>query len=156
MVLTHLYGERVEEALRGDEEADHVALAAVPAHAEVLHRGVGQEAALHLVSNIYHKPVSKGHQLDPAYLAQADILPALQLHQILLAVDDLDGAVRAHVTHVPGAEPPPAVLLEELLLGLVRHLVVLLGHVAAAHQDLAPRPLRVGHGVAALLPVDQS
>ena len=156
MVFTHLNGERVEEVLRGDEEADHVALAAVPAHAEVLHRGVGQEAALHLGNNIYHKPISNSyHQLDPAYLAQADILPALQLHQILLAVDDLDGAVRAHVTHVPGAEPPPAVLLEELLLGLVRHLVVLLGHVAAAHQDLAPRPLRVGHGVAALLPVDQ-
>ena len=52
IALTHLNGQRVEEVLRGDEEADHVALAAIPAHAEVLHRGVGQEAALHLVTNI--------------------------------------------------------------------------------------------------------
>lgn len=52
IAFTHLNGQRVEEVLRGDEEADHVALAAIPAHAEVLHRGVGQEAALHLVTNI--------------------------------------------------------------------------------------------------------
>ena len=155
MVFTRLNGERVEEVLRGDEEADHVALAAVPAHAEVLHRGVGQEAALHLDSTSWHNNLLLATLSLVHHLAQADVLAALQLDQVLLAVDDLDGAVRAHVTHVPGAEPPPAVLLEELLLGLVRHLVVLLGHVAAAHQDLAPRPLRVGHGVAALLPVDQ-
>ena len=55
MVFTHLNGQRVEEVLRGDEEADHVALAAVPAHAEVLHRGVGQEAALHLVTDIKYQ-----------------------------------------------------------------------------------------------------
>ena len=52
IAFTHLNGQRVEEVLRGDEEADHVALAAVPAHAEVLHRGVGQKAALHLVTDI--------------------------------------------------------------------------------------------------------
>ena len=59
MVLTHLYGERVEEVLCGDEEADHVALAAVPAHAEVLHRGVGQEAALHLQGESKKTGISK-------------------------------------------------------------------------------------------------
>ena len=50
VAVCHLGGYGVEPLLAGDDEADHAGPAALPHHEDVLHRGVGQQAALNLVS----------------------------------------------------------------------------------------------------------
>mmetsp|Transcript_44828 Transcript_44828/g.100686 ORF Transcript_44828/g.100686 Transcript_44828/m.100686 type:complete len:646 (+) Transcript_44828:412-2349(+) len=67
------------------------------------------------------------------HLLQCDILSALELDQVLLAVDDLDAAVGKHHPDVAGLEE--AILAEDLC-GLLRHHVVAAAHVAAPHPDL--------------------
>ena len=69
----HLDGQRVEVGLSGDDETDDVTLAGVSTHANVLDSRVDLQQALHL--------------------AQADVLPTLELHQVLLPVDYLQGPV---------------------------------------------------------------
>ena len=62
-----------------------------------------------------------------------------------------------NLANVPALEPPdPGLVSEVLLPGLARLLVVARRHVAAADQDLAPRPRPVRHAVVPLLPVDQA
>ena len=79
--------------MAGDDEADHVAPAAVPAHTDVLHGGVGQEAALHLDSTSWHNNLLLATLSLVHHLAQTEVLAALKLDQVLLAVDDLQGPV---------------------------------------------------------------
>ena len=57
-------------------------------HADVVHQGTGLE-----------------HGLD---LAEADVLPVLELDEVLLPVDDADAARLLHLPDVPRAEPSPA------------------------------------------------
>ena len=57
-------------------------------HADVVHQGTGLE-----------------HGLD---LAEADVLPVLELDEVLLPVDDADAAGLLHLADVPRAEPSPA------------------------------------------------
>ena len=57
-------------------------------HADVVHQGTGLE--------------------DGLDLAEADVLPVLQLDQVLLPVDDADAAGLLHLADVSGAEPSPA------------------------------------------------
>ena len=128
------------------------------------------------------------------YLAERHVLPALQLDEVFLPVHNPDCPVRHHLadvtlreegqgqevlgggqeqepagsTHSP--EPALALVVEELLLSLLRHPVVLLdskvmegscvktpylGHMAPSYDNLPPGPLGVGHPVAALIPVHQ-
>merc|ERR1719431_869911 len=53
-------------------------------------------------TDILNQGVSFQLRLD---LAQTDVLPELQLHQVLLPVDDLHATVRKHLTDIPGTKP---------------------------------------------------
>ena len=60
-----------------------------------------------------------------------------------------------HLADVSGFEPPLAVSVVELLGRLFRHVVVALGDVESADDDLAAGSYGVGDSVAAFLPVDE-
>mmetsp|Transcript_70529 Transcript_70529/g.159558 ORF Transcript_70529/g.159558 Transcript_70529/m.159558 type:complete len:540 (-) Transcript_70529:1281-2900(-) len=65
---------------------------------------------------------------------QRHVLAALELHQVLLPVDDEQGAARREHADVPRVEPP---VLVEVLCRHLGHLVVAGGHVVAAEPHLA-------------------
>ena len=67
-----------------------------------------QGAATRHVSNALHACSEPGPSSEPAYLAQRHVLPVLQLHNVLLAVHDLKGAVRVHLPDVTRVEPADA------------------------------------------------
>ena len=65
-------------------------------------------------------------------------LSLYKTHQILLPVDNLERSVWVHLPNVSRLEPPGALLVGvEVLRGLLGHLVVAGGNVAAAQADLA-------------------
>jgi hypothetical protein len=66
--------------LCGDNKGDRVDAGGVGVQADILHAGVQLQEGLHL--------------------AQAHVLTALQLHKVLLPVDDPDGPVRHHLPDV--------------------------------------------------------
>lgn len=70
--------------------------------------------------------------------------------------NNLKYAIGLHFTNISGLEPPPSILLEEVLVGLAGQLVVALGDTIAANEHLALGMRLVGDPIVALLPVDQS
>ena len=65
-----------------------------------------------------HK-VGLNHHGDPVHLSQTDVLPELQLHQVLLPVDDLNATVRKHLTDIPGTKPTFAPLVKKVFCCLL-------------------------------------
>merc|ERR1719228_2955972 len=90
------------------------------------------------------------------HLAQADILPTLELHQVLLPVNYPDCAIRHHLSNVPRFEPALVNIVEKLLLSFLRKVVVLLGNVGPANHDFPSWTFAVGHSVTPFLPTHKS
>mmetsp|Transcript_26494 Transcript_26494/g.58062 ORF Transcript_26494/g.58062 Transcript_26494/m.58062 type:complete len:383 (-) Transcript_26494:842-1990(-) len=115
--------------MHGADQRDAVRLA----RARVAHRHLDQRA---LLKRVLH-------------LGEGDVLALLQLHQVLLAVDDLQVAVGRELADVARVEPTHALLVHrELLLVLLHHVgvgVVGVDQVAAAHQRAADEDLAAAH-----------
>mmetsp|Transcript_24026 Transcript_24026/g.50396 ORF Transcript_24026/g.50396 Transcript_24026/m.50396 type:complete len:364 (+) Transcript_24026:963-2054(+) len=115
--------------MHGADQRDAVRLA----RARVAHRHLDQRARLERV----------------LHLGKGDVLALLQLHQVLLAVDDLQVAVGRELADVARVEPTHALLVHrELLLVLLHHVgvgVVGVDQVAAAHQRAADEDLAAAH-----------
>mmetsp|Transcript_7822 Transcript_7822/g.13409 ORF Transcript_7822/g.13409 Transcript_7822/m.13409 type:complete len:347 (-) Transcript_7822:832-1872(-) len=81
-----------------------------------------------------------------------DVLALGKLEDVLLAVDDADGAVLVHLGDVASAEPPVG---REGLSGLLGQVVVPREHVRPAHPDLPSPARRVRPPVVHLSHVDE-
>ena len=72
------------------------------------------------------------------HLAQADILPELQLDQVLLPVHDADRPVLKHLGDVPRTEPPFPTLVVEILCRLLLILEISPSNTCSTNEDLTP------------------
>ena len=111
----------------------------------------------HIYAHIECFSVSKGGmaKIYPPDLSVRDVLPVLELDEILLAVDDAQDPVRVERPDVPRLKPPLPILLVEALRGLLGVLEVPHGDVIPPDVDLTPGTGLVRDPVVPVLPVDQ-
>merc|ERR1712121_9073 len=103
-------------------------------------------------TNIFYCRVILDHTFN---FTQTNIISSLQLYEILLSINYLNGTIIHQLPYISGFEPTFSILFEEVLFGFLWHFVVLFGYITSSNINFSSWTFRISYLVVAFFPIYQ-